>query len=75
MATTYPIGTKISAIRNFDRSKKVFFTCEKHGGAIYASKQPSCSTWFFMNAMEPDTQECECSARADVWVTVEKYSA
>lgn len=59
---TYPAGTKITAIDDFDRSTKVTFTCPEHGGQ-WASKDPWVSTWF------GESERCSCPIYNLVTVT------
>lgn len=52
----YPVGTKISEIKEFDRSTKVWFSCPNHA-TTWASKDPWASSWFRMKGMG---DQCNC---------------
>lgn len=66
----FPAGTNVKDVDVIDRGQKMVFTCEQHADtATYASKQPSCSTWFRAD----DLSECACSILDPVWVLVVTY--
>lgn len=65
-------GTKVKDVTVVDRGQKMMFTCSKHDDtAVYVSKEPWCSRWFF--AAE-NRDECDCKVTDDVWVLVSWYS-
>lgn len=81
MSETYPTGTNVREIKNFDRSIKVHFQCKEHPGPVYASKEPGWSSWFPANEQARDIDwgktpdPCNHFRRDDVWVTASEYTA
>jgi len=53
----YPAGTKIGAVRHWDRGQKVVFHCPTHPHKTYMSKDPYFSNWFSSTPGEG----CQCS--------------
>ena len=77
MAKTYPAGTPVLEIRNWDRSTKVHFGCTVHPGSRWASKEPSWSSWFSTNcdAFGNPLEDCDCKLASGNFVTLDEYTA
>lgn len=75
---TFPIGTNVRHIDQFDRSIKVVFGCKEHTQYEYMSKDPFCSQMFPANEAARklqwgETDECTHTLKDDVWVTTKPY--
>lgn len=67
---TYPVGTPVGDIVNFDRSTKVSFGCPVHADSpTWRSKEPSRSNWF------PSHDDSDCDCDTNTYVTREPYTS
>ena len=82
MSKTYPVGTRVGDIKQFDRSIKVEFCCTNHiQQGIWCSKDPFVSNWFPVNEqaiefsnqtyMNPEVKWCNCPTGS--YVTTSDY--
>jgi len=78
--TTYPVGTNIRDIAEFDRGTKVEFSCHHHPQYVYRSKDPFVSQLFPANEAAQDLywgekDECDHTLKDDVWFTTREYTS
>lgn len=81
MSQTYPVGTHVVHVVQYDRTTKVAFGCKEHPGPVYMSKDPNCSAWFpgneqarkIQDGFEPDPCNHTSSDRG-VWVITTEYT-
>lgn len=75
--TTYPKGTPINTITNFDRSTKVVIECPNHPDNKWTTKEPATSRWFThhtnSDAFGNPLHDCDCAINN--FITSEEYTS